>query len=140
MFEGTGDLWPSAERDMPFEVEALLELSQEDARLLLSLPPNDFRSLCASGRLVPVRMENGRGMFARHDVLRIQRLLERARRIERARRVHDVRMRERAKTWSAHLRHEAELVRASTDAGASDHEALAAALEAAARVLESAVD
>lgn len=141
MFDGTAEPWPSAERDLPFEVEALLEMSQDEARRRLQLSLTRFRALCASGRLLPVRVENGQGMFARHDVLGIHRLLERARRIESARRVHDVRVSERAKTWSSHLRHEAALVRASAAEGeAADCETLSSALEAAARIIEGTVE
>jgi len=56
---------------------------------------HDFRVLCASGRMVPVRVENGRGIFSMHDVMRIHRLLD------RARRVHDAGLLARAKTRAA---------------------------------------
>lgn len=141
MIDESGSLWG---RDMTFEVEALLEMSEGEARRRLDLTMSSFRALCASGRLLPSRMENGRGIFARDDVLRVQRILDRARRLERARRVHDPKLLERGKIWSEHLRHEASRVRGvmvapQPDTPVVDVETLATALEAAARVLESSL-
>jgi hypothetical protein len=129
-------------RDMPFDPEPLPVLLEEDARRILGVAPSDFRALCASGRLVPVSSENGARHFSREDVARVRRLLDRARRLASARRVHETALASRGRVWTAHLRHEASLLRSPDRNGGmkGDHEILARALEAAARVIESAID
>lgn len=124
-------------RDLPFEPDPLPVVGESEACRILSVTPAAFRSLCETGRLVAARVEHGRSFFVRDEVVKLRRLLQRARRLADARRVSDALLADRAKVWADHLRHEARRVR--ENGARRDAYTFSSALEAAARVLEDAV-